>query len=206
MSEQGSVDWLFERVGCVTASRFKDVVSKQKSGKPTAEREKYLWELVIERLTGQPADHFTSAAMEYGAEQEQYARMAYEAHTGLLVEEVGFVRHPEIPLLGGSPDGVIGDDGGWEAKCPYNSANHLKTIRDGMPEEHMAQVQGSMWLNGRQWWDFVSFDPRMPAGLQLYVQRVPRDDAYIAALEKEVRAFLAEVAQQYDEFKLRMGA
>lgn len=196
---QGSTQWLFDRVGFCTASRFKDVMDKLKSGKPGAKRETYLWETVIERLTGQPQDHFTSAAMQYGIESEPLARMAFESKTGCLAEEVGFIKHPTIDLCGGSPDGLI-DDGGLEIKCPWNSANHLKTVRDGMPEEHIAQVQGLMWITERRWWDFVSFDPRMPEPLQLYVQRIERDDAYIAKLEAEVISFLAEVAATHATF------
>jgi len=192
MSEQGTAAWLYDRVGFCTASRFKDVMAKLKSGKPAEKRQTYLMELVIERITGQPTDHFTSAAMEWGAEQEQRSRMDYEAQTGALIEEVGFIRHPTLSGVGGSPDGLIGEDGGWESKSPYNSANHINTILDGMPEEHTAQVQGLMWLTGRKWWDFQSFDPRLPEPLCRYVQRVARDVTYIAALEAEVIAFLAE--------------
>lgn len=178
----------------MTASRFKDVVDLTKAGKPTAKREAYLWEVVIERVTGQPSDHYSNAAMEWGTEQEAHSRMAYEAQTGNMVEEVGFQKHPTIPMVGGSPDGLIdgGILGGWESKSPFNSAVHLKTILNGMPEEHMAQVQGCMWITGRQWWDFTSYDPRMPAELRLYVQRIERNDEYILGLEAEVIKFSAE--------------
>lgn len=190
---QGSAAWLFERVGYCTASRFCDVVKKLKTGKPSKERQNYAMELVIERITGQPSDHWTSAAMMWGTEQQMRSQMAYEAHSGQLIEEVGFIKHPTLPWVGCSPDGLIGDDGGFESKSPFNSANHIYTLLDGMPEEHMAQCQGGMWVTGRQWWDFQSFDPRLPNGMQRYVQRIERDDKYIAMLEAEVIAFLAEV-------------
>jgi hypothetical protein len=191
--EQGSAAWLYERCGFVTASRFGDVIAKTKAGKPTAEREKYLWELIIERITGQPVDHWTSAAMEWGQEQEARSRMAYEAHTGAIVEKAGFLKHPTIHMVGCSPDGLIDDDGGWESKSPFNSAVHLRTVLLGMPAEHMAQCQGGMWVTGRQWWDFQSFDPRLPDRLQRYTQRITRDDKFIAQLEQEVIAFNEEV-------------
>lgn len=191
---QGSAAWLFERVGYCTASRFKDVLAKLKSGKSGEKCETYLMELVIERLTGQPTDHFTSAAMQWGIDQEQRSRMDYEAHTGRMVEESGFIKHPTLHWVGGSPDGLIGEDGGWESKSPYNSANHIYTLLEGMPAKHMPQIQGLMWLTGRKWWDFQSYDPRLPEPLSRYVQRIERDDAYIAALEQEVIAFNAEVA------------
>lgn len=194
-TSQGSAAWFYERCGHVTASRFNDVIAKTKAGKPTAEREKYLMELVIERITGQPSDHFASAAMQWGTDQEQRSRMDYEARTGMMVEEVGFIKHPTLALVGGSPDGFIDDDGGWESKSPYNSAVHLRTILDGaMPEEHRAQVQGLIWITGRKWWLFQSFDPRLPGPLCRYVQRIERDNAYIEKLEAEVTAFNAEVA------------
>lgn len=191
---QGSAAWLYERVGYVTASRFNAVIAKTKAGKPTAEREKYLWELVVERVTGQPQDHFSSAAMQWGTDQEQASRMDYEARTGSMIEEVGFLKHPTLPMVGGSPDGLIDDDGGWESKSPYNSGIHLQTVLNGMPEEHMAQCQGLMWITGRKYWDFQSFDPRLPEPLRRYVKRIERDDKYIAAMEAEIIAFSAEVA------------
>lgn len=192
-SAQGTAAWLYERVGYCTASRFCDVIKKLKTGKPSKERQNYAMELVIERITGQPSDHWTSAAMLWGTEQEQRSRMEYEAATGKMLEQVGFIKHPTIPWVGASPDSLIDDDGGFESKSPFNSANHIYTLLDGMPEEHMAQVQGGMWITGRKWWDFQSFDPRLPAPLRRYVQRVERDDAYIANLEAEVISFLAEV-------------
>lgn len=191
--EQGSAQWLFDRVGHCTGSRFGDVVKKLKSGKPSKERENYMMELAVERITQQPSDHWTSAAMLWGTEHEHQSKMEYEAHTGAMVERCGFIKHPTLKWVGVSPDGLIDEDGGFESKSPFNSVNHLYTVLDGMPEEHLAQCQGGMWVTGRQWWDFQSFDPRLPAPLRRYTQRVPRDDAYIAMLETEVIAFTAEV-------------
>lgn len=190
---QGSGAWLYERCGFVTASRFKDVLDFTKAGKPGAKRTAYLWEVVIERLTGQPADHYSNAAMEWGTEQEAHSRMAYEAATGQMVEEVGFLKHPTLPMVGGSPDGLIGDDGGWESKSPFNSAIHLTTCLEGMPVDHGPQVQGLMWITGRKWWDFTSYDPRMPKPLDQHIQRIERDDEYIVNLEAEIVKFAAEV-------------
>lgn len=191
---QRSAAWLYERCGYVTASRFNDVIAKTKAGKPTADREKYLMELVIERITGQPSDHFSSAAMMWGTDQEQHSRMDYESRTGAIVEEAGFIKHPTVPMVGGSPDGLVGEDGGWESKSPYNSAVHLQTILAGaMPEEHRAQVQGLMWITDRQWWDFQSYDPRLPEPLCRFVQRVERDENYINNLAAEVAAFNLQV-------------
>ena len=194
--EQRTDEWLQARVGKVTASQFKHVLAKTQKGTPTAARTTYLWQQVIERLTGQPAPVARTVAMQWGTDQEPFALQAYnEAHL-VNIETVGFVRHSTL-AVGCSPDGLVTEDmaatGLVEIKCPYNSAVHLETWLNGMPEEHMAQVQGQMWLTGREWCDFVSFDPRMPADLQLYVQRVQRNPEFIAGLEREIVTFLSEV-------------
>jgi putative phage-type endonuclease len=194
--EQRTEEWLQARVGKVTASQMKHVLAKTQKGLPTAARTTYLWQQVIERLTGNPAPVARTVAMQWGTDQEPAALQAYnEAHL-VNVEAVGFVQHPTL-AVGCSPDGLVTEDmaatGLVEIKCPFNSANHLETWLSGMPEEHMAQVQGQMWLTGREWCDFVSFDPRMPADLQLYVQRVQRNPEFIAGLEREIITFLSEV-------------
>lgn len=189
---QGSAEWLYERCGKVTASRFRDVLAKLKNGAPAKAREDYLWEVVIERITGNPTDHFTNAAMLWGIENELAARMSYEGKTGAMVEAAGLIPHATLENVAGSPDGLIGEDGGLEIKCPFNSSIHLRTVLDGMPQEHYPQIQGLMWITGRAWWDFVSFDPRLPDGLSLYVQRIERDADYGETLEREVGLFLAD--------------
>lgn len=191
--EQGSISWLMERVGYCTASRFKDVLDFTKAGKPGAKRTAYLWELVIERLTGKPAQHYTSAAMEHGIANEPLARMAYEAATGSMMTQTGFRKHPAIPYVGGSPDGIL-DGGGWEAKCPYNPQHHLQCFLTGMPEDHIPQVQGLIWLHDAEFWDFSSFSPEMPPALQLFTVRIMRDAEYIISLESAIVQFLAQVA------------
>ena len=191
---QGSAAWLFERVGYVTASRFEDVIGKQKNGKYYAARETYLWELVIERITGAPSDHWTSTAMMWGTDCEVRSRMAFEGATGTILLPCGFVKHPTEKWVGASPDALIGEDGGFESKSPFNSRYQLETIISGMiPPEHIAQVQGGMWVTGRKYWEFQSFDPRLPEPLNRFNQRIVRDDAYIAALAAEVIVFAAEV-------------
>ena len=187
---QGSPEWFAARCGRATASRFADVLAKIKSGE-AAGRRNYKAQLVAERLTGVPAESYTNAAMTWGTDNEPFARAAYEAQTGNLVEQIAFIPHAEL-MAGASPDGLIDADGGIEIKCP-NTATHIDALLKGMPADHIPQIQGCMWLSGRQWWDFVSFDPRMPERLQLYVQRVPRDEAYITQLAAEVIVFLKEV-------------
>lgn len=178
--------WKASRVGKITASKMKCVMAlSKKDRQPLQARLDYLAELVVERLTGQSIGIPMTVAMQYGVDVEPHARAAYEAATGALVAETGFLVHPTHPFIGCSPDGLLGAEGGLELKCPYNSIVHMNTWIGGIPDEHIAQVQGSLWVTGRKWWDFVSFDPRMPEPLRLYRQRVERDEKYIAVLENE---------------------
>jgi hypothetical protein len=191
MMEQRSAEWFAARLGCATASKFRAVVSKLKSGKPAQARVDYAIELVTERLSGQPTPHFTTAAMQRGVDLEPAARIEYEFKKRIEVLETGFLRHPSL-MTGASPDGLVGADGLIEIKVPTSTV-HVETWLNGMPDDHIAQVQGQLWITGRAWCDFVSFDDRLPKELQLYVQRVERDDVFIANLDLEVRQFLAEV-------------
>jgi hypothetical protein len=188
---QGSGEWLRERMGQCTASRFADVLDFTKAGKESAKRAAYKMECLIARITGITPQHFVTDAMQWGTDHEPMARMAYESLTGAMVEPTGFIPHPAIAKCGGSPDGLIDDDGGVEFKCP-NTGTHIKTMLSGQCE-HLPQIQGYLWITGRQWFDFVSYDPRMPDGMRLYMQRIKRDEAYIANLSAEVIRFLAEV-------------
>ena len=189
--EQRTDEWFAARLGKVTASRVADVIAKTKSGYGVG-RANYLADLVVERLTGQKAQGFSNAAMEWGTEQEPHARAAYSAKTGILVEEVGFIDHPTVAMSGASPDGFA-EEGLIEVKCP-NTSTMLEYILDGKPpQKYVTQMQWQMACTGRPWCDFVSFDPRLPERLQLLIVRVPRDDVYIAMLEAEVKKFLAEL-------------
>jgi putative phage-type endonuclease len=199
--EQRTADWFRARAGKATASRFKDVIAKRKDGKGyLSVRDDYAADLVVERLTGEPAQRLDTAAMSWGCEQEDEARRAYQSLRGVIVEDVGFVQHDTLQA-GCSPDGLVDWDGLIEIKCPFNSRNHIETLTSGMPAEHMAQVQGQLWITGRDWCDFISFDPRMPPELQLYVQRINRDPGFIADLQAEVTSFLEQVGNQVEALK-----
>ena len=190
--EQRTEEWFKAKLGKVTASKVADVLAKTKTG-VSASRGNYLSDLVVERLTGQQAEFYQNDAMAWGTETEPQARMAYEAFKGILVDEEGFIDHPSISNFGCSPDGLVGSDGLIEIKCP-NSKTHIDTLLSGKaPSKYIPQMMTQMACTGRAWCDFVSFDPRLPEDLQLFVVRVDRDDEYIANLEKEVTAFLAEV-------------
>ena len=199
--EQRTEEWFAARLGKVTASRVADVLTKIKSGE-SASRKNYKMELVVQRLTNKVGESFTNAAMEWGTEQEPFARMAYEAHTGTFVKEEGFVDHPTIEGFGCSPDGIVGE-GLIEIKAP-NTANHIETVLENKaPSKYIPQMQAQMACTGAKWCDFVSFDPRVPEDLQLFVVRVERDQEYIDAMEVEVKQFLSEVLDLFNQLKAR---
>ena len=197
---QRTEEWYSIRIGRVTASRVADIMAKTKSG-PSASRKNYMAELVCERLTGAKADGFTSSAMQWGIDHEEAARQAYEAQAFVDVVQVGFVGHPTIAMAGCSPDGLVALEGLVEIKCP-NSAKHIETLLSREADkQYFAQMQMQMACTGRKWCDFVSFDPRLPADLQLFVCRVPRDDAFIAEMEKEITTFLAELDETVEKLR-----
>lgn len=198
--DQRSPEWFQIRAGKVTASRIADLTAKTKSGY-AASRANYMAQLVCERLTGLPQESFTNAAMAWGTDQEPIARAEYEALQGVFVDEMGFASHPTIENAGASPDGLVGADGLIEIKCP-NTATHIETLLSDEPDnKYIKQMQWQMACTGRSWCDFVSFDPRMPEDLRLFVKRVERDDSLIAELEKEVREFLAELEEKCNKLK-----
>lgn len=190
--EQRTDDWYAARLGKVTASRVSDVVAKTKTGYG-ADRANYMAQLVVERMTQKVAPSFSSAAMQWGTDTEPLARAAYEAEMQVMVDEIAFVDHPEILMAGASPDGLVGSDGLVEIKCP-NTATHINTLlTQTVPKQYHDQMMWQMICTGREWCDFVSYDPRMPDHLQLFVKRVPFDAAYADTLNKEVSKFLEEV-------------
>ena len=190
--EQQSEEWFASRLGKVTASRVADVIAKTKSGY-SASRDNYMAQLICERLTGQQGESFTNSAMQWGTDTEPLARSAYEALNGLLVEEVGFVPHPKIEMSGASPDGLVGLFGMLEIKCPQSNTAIETLLTDKVPTKYIPQMQWQMRCADRQWCDYVSFDPRLPTDLQLFVKRVEFDAPYVAMLEEEVTLFLKEL-------------
>lgn len=199
MDDQRTDAWFSSRLGKVTASRVADVMAKTKTG-PSASRQSYMDQLVVEILTGQRADSFSSTAMQWGTDTEPLARAAYEARVGEFVDETGFHLHPRIEQSGASPDGLIGE-GLLEIKCPNSSTHCDVLVNKKVPGKYVIQMQWQMACLERAWCDFVSFDPRMPKELQMFLVRVERDDAHIQTLENEVEAFLAELNQRVNQLK-----
>jgi putative phage-type endonuclease len=198
MMEQGTDDWFAARLGKVTASRVADLMAKTKVGY-AATRDNYMAQLVVERLTNTKAESFSSAAMQWGTDQEPFARAAYEAAQGVLVEEVGFVPHPRIEWAGASPDGLVGLFGMCEIKCP-NTATMIDTLlTEKVPAKYFGQMQMQMACTDRAWCDYVVYDPRMPAKAQLFIKRVERDEVFIAEMEAEIIKFLGEVTVQVEK-------
>ena len=190
--EQRSDEWFEARCGSLGASKIGVAIARLKrSGDRTAAAEDYLYELAAERITHVPAKR--SNPMYWGRDHEDEARASYAFLTNLPVIKIGLIPHPTIANAHASPDSLVGDEGGLELKCP-TSATHLRTLLDdAVPEDHLPQVHWALACSGRQWWDFVSYDPRFPDPYQFFQKRVMRDEAAIAALEAEARLFLGEV-------------
>lgn len=185
--EQGTQEWFDLRLGIPTASRFKDVMAKG-AGKT---RKSYMLDLAAEILTGVRADFFTNEAMQWGTDKEPQARAMYELDTG---NDCAIVAFGANHGCGASPDALIGDNGGIEIKCP-NTKTQIETYLAGkMPNSHRAQVQGNMWIFEREWWDFVSFDPRINGDSSYFCTRIERDDEYIKELDDQCGIFNDELA------------
>lgn len=200
--EQGSDEWKMARLGHVTASNMADVMSKGKGSGEAIGRYKYKVRLVAERLTQTAAESFSNAAMEWGVEQEQFACIEYESRLETFVDKTGFWLHPEIKWLGVSPDRLVDSDGLIEVKCP-NTTTHLNYwLENKIPTDYYKQIQCQLWVTGRQWCDFVSYDPRLPKRNQLLVIRAERDESLIKEMEAETLKFLDEV----ESLIIKLGA
>lgn len=195
--QQGSDEWFKARCGKATASRIADIIARTKSGY-SASRKNYEAQLIAERLTGEVGASFSNAAMQWGTETEPQARDTYQFLNDIEVVQVGFVDHPNIPMSGASPDGLVSDNGLVEIKCP-NTATHLETLSNGkVPGKYNTQIQWQLACCEREWCDFVSFDPRLPEAMRMFRTRVFRDDEFIDDVEKEVSEFLTQVAEKVE--------
>ena len=203
--DQRTPEWLAARLGKVTASRVADVMAKTKSGY-SASRQNYMAQLICERLTGKQAESFSNAAMQRGTELEPIARSEYEIRNDVMVFETGLVIHPDIEHFGASPDGLVGDAGLVEIKCP-NTWTHIETIKTGEPKrEYIIQMQAQMACTGRQWCDFVSFDDRLPEHLAYFETRIHRDDEFIGQMLAEISIFLEELESTIQQITMKRAA
>lgn len=189
---QRSPEWFALRAGKLTGSCAKDMLATIQKGEAASRRD-LKFKLVAERLSqSSQEDGYTNAVMQWGIDHEAEAIAAYEATTGRFVDAIGFCEHDEL-LVGTSPDGFISTDGILSVKCP-KTATHIRYIRDGKePSEHIAQNTHELWLTGRQWIDFVSYDPRLPDALRLFIVRVTRTQPELDDYGRKALAFLAEV-------------
>jgi putative phage-type endonuclease len=202
--QQRTDAWVQQRLGKATASRIADLMATTKTGYG-ASRANYLAELICERLTGRQAERYVSNEMLWGTEKEPEARASYSFLSDTPVMECGFVEHKTIAGFGASPDGLVGDDGLVEIKAP-NSSTHIDfLLTRTIPGKYVTQMQAQMSCTGRKFCDFVSFDPRLPAEMHLFIKRVERDDAFIAKMEDEVRSFLGELEGKVSNLKTHYG-
>lgn len=191
--EQRSAEWLAMRVGAVTASRIKDVMARLRNGGESQSRKDYKTEIVCERLTGRTYEHYVGPAMQWGIENEALAKAAFEVETGIEVIPSGLAFHPSIKWLMASPDGFLGSDGLIECKCPTTSTHIEYLINKEIPPDYQWQMLCQMACSERSYCEFLSYDPRLPKRLQLFVKRLERDDARILEMETEVEKFLGDV-------------
>lgn len=192
--QQGTAEWFNARIGCVTASRVADAVNFLKSGKSSQRREDYKMELLTEILTGVPAEHYVSPAMDFGIQNEPLGREAYQQARGVELSSIGFVTHPHIKRAGASPDALLIDQQILvEIKVP-NTVTHLRYLIDGVvPEQYVPQITWQLACTGYKACDFVSYDPRLPEDFSLFIVRHERDEKAIAAMEAGVLDFQAEL-------------
>lgn len=208
MMQQGTLEWKQARLGMITASRFADVMTMprtkrdREAGKLSQTAESYLYELLGEYFTRIPVELPSFKAIQWGKDHEDEARLCYEAFRGVSVQQVGFVSIPGL-RIGCSPDGLVGDDGGIELKCPYTTREHMRTTdTNTVPTEYEWQVQGNMLVTDRQWWDYVSFDPRFTdeesIDMALHVIRVERDEGRIEELREALLSFECKLNEKIE--------
>jgi len=195
--DQGSADWHSLRLGKVTASRVKDVLSKGRGTATSKTAETYMMELLAERLTGQAKPFFENDAMRWGTETEPQARAMYELKSGNTVDEVAFIVKDDF--IGVSPDGLIGDDGMLEIKCPTTITQVKRALSDNYSKDYYEQIQMQLWVAEREWCDFLSFDPRLDVAAGYLLQRVDRDDEFIKNMNDKVYAFIDKKQELYNQ-------
>lgn len=202
--EQRTPEWYAARSGKFTGSRFVDMLKRKDATDFDSQPEAYkklIYQIVLERLTGTHTDSsMDSASLRWGREYEPEAKQYYMLEYDVDVIDVGFLVHPVLSFAGVSPDGVIGDKNGLEVKCPKSPFMQMQRFVHGIDDEYFPQVMGCIWVRDAEWWDFVSYDPRMPAHMKMFKQRVYRDDDYIEKLEATAYRAESDVRKLLEQF------
>jgi len=200
--DQGSEAWLKMRLGKVTASKMSDVLSKGRGTAPSKTAETYMMELIAEKLTGLSKPFFENDAMRWGTETEPQARSMYEINNDFVsVEEVAFVERDEF--IGISPDGLVGDDGLLEIKCPNTTTQIKRALSDDYAKDYYTQIQCQLWVTERKWCDFVSFDPRLDCAAGYLQQRVMRDEDFIKDMQVKVYVFVERMNELINKLNVK---
>ncbi len=197
--EQRTAEWFQARLGKVTASNVYNVLSKTAKGLPTSKYEDYKTKLMTERLIEEISQSYTTPAMQWGIAYEENALREYEFIYDAEVTRCGFIPHPKMKMAGASPDGLIGEDGLIEVKCPQSTTHLRFFMYDEIKPEYIAQMQFQMACTGRKWCDFISYNPNFvgkSTGLRMKVKRVLRDEKHIEEINKAVEIFLGEIEQE----------
>ena len=197
--EQGTDEWLALRLGKITASRMKELLSKGRGTAPSKTAESYMFDLIAEKLTGKPKDFFMNDAMQWGVDTEESARAMYELKHGVDVVEVAFIELDEN--VGMSPDGLVGDDGLLEIKCPNTTTQLKRALTDNYSKDYYAQIQMQLWVSDRQWCDFVSYDPRLECDASYLEQRVLRDEDFIEDMKAKTEKFIVDMNEILNKLK-----
>lgn len=205
MIEQRTDEWFAQRLGKVTASNLDAVMATGRNGSPSVSRANYMSQLLIQRLGGASFDSVPMTdAIQWGIEKEDEARVNYEFDNDCDIEEVGFIDHPTIDMTGASPDGLVGSDGLVEIKCP-NTTTHFEFIDSGkISRKYMLQMQWQMACTERSWCDFISYDPRLPTGLQMEIKRIHIDEEKVASITEKVKRFLYELDEKESRYRERL--
>jgi exodeoxyribonuclease (lambda-induced) len=202
--EQGSDEWLAARRGVITGSRFKDARDRTAKEELTAKARLYAQDVARERFGGMAQGTFVNAAMRMGTEQEPIARQAYEARSGNLVEEAGFITTDD-GKFGVSVDGLVDDDGIIEIKTMVSSDTLFRAVVEGDHADYTDQINGALWLLGRKWCDLVLWAPDLPAG-RLTIKRIVRDEDAIQKLEDDLMTFEQLVTDYEAKLRARFAA
>ena len=209
VAEEQIPEWKRKRIGKITASEFHNIKKLKNTNHWGETALSYLYDIIGEHLTGLPSESFEgNAATKWGNFYEPEAVEAYKKRTGRKVKPGLFLQHPVLDWCGGTPDGMVGEGGILEIKCPMNFKNHLRTVINRVvPDEYLPQVYGHLWLSGRDWADFVSYDPRISNSHRLAIVRVNRieHETSIENLAYRVTEFHELLLEKLAKLKVKPG-